>query len=164
MGHHLIEFKEDQSNMAEGWSVAICLAREVVGVSNTAKLTQLKYIRNRLLRQLWDWSISVSSSTAATRATIFLSFLYWLQSLNRLQIDWFPALGAFQEFRLHIHKYYSLDNTRYLTFSWPNNLFKIMDVRNKTSCLLYKNIIFYSILFRVVKKKYCKSKKSYKMP
>lgn len=31
MGHHLIELKEDQSNMAEGGSVAFYLAREVVG-------------------------------------------------------------------------------------------------------------------------------------
>lgn len=44
MGHNLIEFKEDQSNMIEGGSVAFCLATEIVGVSNTHKLTPLKYI------------------------------------------------------------------------------------------------------------------------
>lgn len=143
MGLHLIKFKKDQSNMIEGGRVAFCLAREIVGVSNTHKLTPLKYIRNRILHQLWDWSISDSSSTAATRATIFLSFLYWLQSLSRLKIDWFTALGAFQEFRLHTHKCYSLDNNRYSTFIWPNNFFKIIGVHDKTSCLLYKNIIFY---------------------
>lgn len=111
MGHHLFELKEDQSSMADGGSVVFYLVREVVGVSNTPKLTQLKDIRNRLLRQLWDWSISFSTSTAPTRATIFLSFLNLLQSSSRLQIDWFTALGAFQEFRLHTHKYYSLVNT-----------------------------------------------------